>query len=48
MLTQVINLSMINLQLFTCTFMRSWLKVVEKGVFLFLNLKNISFQLLVS
>ena len=40
-LTMVIYLSIINLQLFTCTYIRSWLKVVEKGVSLSLKLKNI-------
>ena len=47
-LTMVIHLSMINLQLLTCTCIRSWLKVVDKGVSLSLKLKNISFQQLVN
>ena len=47
-LTMVIYLSIITLQLLTCTSIRSWLKVVEKGVFLSLKLKNITSQQLVN
>ena len=38
-LTIVKYLSMINLQLLTCNFIRSWLKVIEKGVSLSLKLR---------
>ena len=48
MLTMVKYVSMINLQLLTCTFIRSWLKIVDKRVSLSLKLKNISFQQLVN
>ena len=45
----VVNyVSMINSQLLTCTVIKSWLKVVEKGESLSLKLKNISFQQLVN
>ena len=47
-LTMVKYPKMITLQLLTCTCIRSWLKVVEKGVSLSSKLKNISFQQLVN
>jgi len=47
-LTIVIYLSMCNLKLLTCPLIISSLKVVEKGVSLSLNVKNISFQQLVN
>ena len=47
-LTMLLYLSTINLQLLTWNFIRSWLNVVEKGVFLSLKLKNISYQQLLN
>jgi len=47
-LTIVIYISMCNLKLLTCPLIISSLKVVEKGVSLSLNIKNISFQQLVN
>ena len=47
-LTLVIHIRMFNLQHWACSNIRIWLTVVDKGVSLSLNVKNISFQQSVS
>ena len=47
-MTLVIHMSMLHLQYCTCSLIRNQLKIPEKGVSLSLNVKNISFQQLVS
>ena len=47
-LTLVIHISMFSLQYWICSLIRSWLKILEKEVSLSLNVKNISFQQLLS
>ena len=47
-MTLVIHMSMLHLQYCTCSLIRNQLKIPEQGVSLSLNVKNISFQQLVS
>ena len=46
-LTLVLHISIFNLQYWPCSLIRSWLKIVEKGVSLSSNVKNILIQKLV-